>query len=455
MSFNINAKVVLSGPERLDKIRNSIKKKLGNLNVPLTIDVGKGTQSALSNLNSQTQALQKSMAALQAATKNVNKTYNRYNSSSKSASNSNKNLAQATNAVSNSFDRTAKSAKQAGNQVEKFGKDAALAIRRFSAFTLATGAVFGFVQAVRTGVSESISFERELSRITQVTGKTGNSIKRLGSEIQGLAASFGVSKKEIAEVAVILAQTGRGLDDIQKSLAPLVKTKLGPTFKDLKSTTEGLVAAQAQFGIQSKDTGKILDSLNAIAKRFAVESDDLVSVIRRAGGVFAEANKNAKLFAQGSGVAADAVSDQIQSFNELLGIFTSVRSQTRETADTISTGLRTIFSRLQRPTTIKFLEQYGVQLKVTEQDVKDFQNTTAGGLISQGQLKQLQDSVGDFVGVSEAIRRIGVAAKGLNNLELSKLVEELGGIRQVGKIIPALRNVDKAIEATNILQYKL
>jgi predicted nucleic acid-binding Zn-ribbon protein len=424
MSFNINAKVVLSGPERLDKIRNSIKKKLGNLNVPLTIDVGKGTQSALSNLNSQTQALQKSMAALQAATKNVNKTYNRYNSSSKSASNSNKNLAQATNAVSNSFDRTAKSAKQAGNQVEKFGKDAALAIRRFSAFTLATGAVFGFVQAVRTGVSESISFERELSRITQVTGKTGNSIKRLGSEIQGLAASFGVSKKEIAEVAVILAQTGRGLDDIQKSLAPLVKTKLGPTFKDLKSTTEGLVAAQAQFGIQSKDTGKILDSLNAIAKRFAVESDDLVSVIRRAGGVFAEANKNAKLFAQGSGVAADAVSDQIQSFNELLGIFTSVRSQTRETADTISTGLRTIFSRLQRPTTIKFLEQYGVQLKVTEQDVKDFQNTTAGGLISQGQLKQLQDSVGDFVGVSEAIRRIGVAAKGLNNLELSKLVEE-------------------------------
>ena len=35
------------------------------------------------------------------------------------------------------------------NEIQAFGKDAALAIRRFAAFTVATGIVFGFVRAIQ------------------------------------------------------------------------------------------------------------------------------------------------------------------------------------------------------------------------------------------------------------------------------------------------------------------
>ena len=74
---------------------------------------------------------------------------------------------------------------------------------------------------------------------------------------------------------------------------------------------------------------------------FAVEASDIVVAIRRAGGSF------------------KAAGGQVE---ELIALFTSVRGTTRETAETIATGFRTIFTRLQRPTTIKFLRQFGVEL---------------------------------------------------------------------------------------------
>ena len=48
----------------------------------------------------------------------------------------------------------------------------------------------------------------------------------------------------------------------------------------------GAIAAMSQFGLKAKDLDSVLGSLNAVASKFAVESEDLISVIRRTGGVF-------------------------------------------------------------------------------------------------------------------------------------------------------------------------
>ena len=99
---------------------------------------------------------------------------------------------------------------------------------------------------------------------------------------------------------------------------------------------------------KAKDSEKVLGSLNAVSKKFAVESGDLISAIRRAGGVFAATSFQMKA--------------PIDSLNELISVFTAVRSTTRESADSIATGLRTIFTRIQRPRTIEFLKQFGIEL---------------------------------------------------------------------------------------------
>ena len=161
-----------------------------------------------------------------------------------------------------------------------------------------------------------------------------------------------------------------------------------------------------QFGKGAAALESQLGSLNAVAGKFAVESGDLIATIRRTGGVFKAAGGD---------------------LNELIALFTSVRSTTRESAESIATGLRTILTRIQRPKTIEYLRQYGVELETLE---------------------------GKFVGPFEAVRRLSEATRGLEEGDLTfvKIAEEIAGFRQIGKVIPLLRQFRVAQEALQVAQ---
>lgn len=413
MAFNINAQVVLSGPQNIRAVRRSIQNQLGGINSTVNVQLDRAAKTNLSNLNRQLTSTNNILRQVNTNATQANAAIQSLSRTTKQAASSAKSLQGATKSVGSSFGNIAQGASQAGSALEGFGKDAALAIRRFTAFTVATGAIFGFVNAIKQGVSESIKFERELARVTQVTGATATELKGLESTIDGLAASLGLNANELAKTSVTLAQTGQTIDQVKKSLDAIAKASLAPTFGDIKDTTEGVIAALNQFGIGADKTLDVLGSLNAVSKRFAVESEDLISVIRRAGGVFA--------------TAAGQLEAPQESLSELIGIFTAVRSTTRESADTIATGLRTIFSRIQRRGTIDFLKQFNIELT---------------------------DAEGRFVGFFDAFRRISdglseIQAKG-DSITIGRIVEELGGIRQIGKILPAIQQFSRAEEARRV-----
>ena len=276
-----------------------------------------------------------------------------------------------------------------------------MAIRRFAAFTVATGVVFGFVRAVSTATKAALDYEREITKVIQVTGAGAVSISKLKGTINELSVSLGVDANELAGLARTFAQTGQTIEQVRHSIRAVARSSLAPTFGAMKDTAEGLIAAMAQFNIAASKQEEVLSGLNAVSKRFAVEADDMISVIRRAGGVFSQ--------------AAGPMRDPVDSLNELIGIFTAVRSTSRESADTISVGLRTIFTRIQRRGTIDFLKQFNIELV---------------------------NSKGNFIGLFPAFQQL---SKGLDDiirkgdaLTLSAITEELGGVRQVGKLIPAI-----------------
>ena len=110
------------------------------------------------------------------------------------------------------------------------------------------------------------------------------------------------------------------------------------------------------------------------------------------------------------------------SLNELIALFTSVRSTTRETAETIATGFRTIFTRVQRSETIDQLKQLGIELTDVE---------------------------GKFIGPLKAIEALSVGLAGLDprDVRFNEIVEQLGGFRQIGKVIPLLKQFATAQNA--------
>lgn len=306
-----------------------------------------------------------------------------------------------------------KAAKTASVATNSLGNSIATAAKRFSAITLATGTLVGFTRAVKNAVSDAIEFEREVVKIAQATGSTVQQLKGLTREITSVATNFGVSSKELILAARNLTQAGFAADKVTGALKVLAQTELAATFDSIADTTEGAIALLNQFGKTAQKTGnevafleKSFSAINQVSKEFAVESSDLVTAIRTTGSAFESAGG---------------------SLNELLALFTSVRSTTRESAESIATGFRTIFTRTQRLDTINNLRSLGVEL---------------------------QDVEGKFVGPMEAVKRLSAALNTIDprDFRFNLIVEELGGFRQVSKVIPLIQQFAVTQKALNVAQ---
>lgn len=320
-----------------------------------------------------------------------------------------KDLAQAQSHIQ----KISSSSRQASKDVGVLGNSMEQAFKRFTVITAVTGTLIAFTRAIKNSISEAITFEREVVKIAQATGQTVSQLKGLTREIDSVSTTFGVASEELILAARSLTQAGFAADKVAGSLKVLAQTELAATFDSIQDTTEGAIALLNQFGRQAQRTGsevKFLEqsfsAINQVSKEFAVESSDLVTAIRTTGAAFESAGGD---------------------LNELLALFTSVRSTTRESAESIATGFRTIFTRVQRVDTINALRSLGIEL---------------------------QDVEGKFIGPMEAVKRLSVALNTIDprDFRFNLVVEELGGFRQVSKVIPLIQQFAVAQKALNVAQ---
>ena len=261
------------------------------------------------------------------------------------------------------------------------------------------GAMAKIGMVVASATHDAIRFDQELAKLAQTVGVSNRDIREHSDAIRTMSVSYGLSAPKIAETVRVLAQAGYSLNQAKAAADELAKTTLLASFESISNTTEGLIAINKQFTETVGQSARVLSLLNVVAKKYAVESDDLVDAAKRAGGVFA---------ATGG------------SLEELVTIYTTVRDTTRESSETISTGLRTIFSRLQRPKTIDYLRQFGIELT---------------------------DLKGNFIGNYQAILEIQKGIERANispgSLQFSEIVEQLGGVLQQSRVIPLLTQAAK------------
>jgi len=303
--------------------------------------------------------------------------------------------------TANQTSNVAKQANQAAGAMNKFGKQLKGAVFYALRTQLAYAAIRIMTRGISDATSAALQFERQMIKVSQVTGKSVKQLQGLQRSISDISTGLGVSSSSLVDVTRILAQTGLSANDTRIAMEALAKTTLAPTFDDIKNTAETAVAVMRQFKIEASGLDRVLGQINAVAGQFAVEASDIGTAIKRAGGAFRAAGG---------------------SVEELIALFTSVRSTTRETAETIATGFRTIFTRLQRPTTIKFLRQFGVELQGLD---------------------------GKFVGSYDAVRRLNAALASLDprDIRYSMIIEQLGGFRQVSKVIPMIQQFSEAEKA--------
>lgn len=418
--FNLTAQLNLQGPTNVASIVKNIKQQIGNINANVNVNVSNNTTgnitkltSSLTNLNSvlnntSTNA-NNAAQAIRALGQAIGQANNPLNNLQQNLQN---NATAAAQLVTN-LTTLRRNTQQCGNQFEEFGRQSAIAVRRFAAMATVTSIIYKFGNSLDAASKEFIEFNKELVRVAQVTDTGLSGLDGLVKEITGLSVNLGVASNDLIKVSSTLAQAGLSARDTEKALKALALSALAPSFDSLNDTVEGSIALMRQFNIGAGDLEGALGSVNAVAAKFAVEAGDIITAIQRTGGVFATASKG--------------VSEGKDALNEFIAVFTSIRATTRESAETISTGLRTIFTRLQRKDTIDALKQFGVVLT---------------------------DLEGKFVGPYEASRRLseGLSKLDPRDLKFSQIVEELGGFRQIGKVIPLIQQFATAQEALKVAQ---
>jgi TP901 family phage tail tape measure protein len=276
----------------------------------------------------------------------------------------------------------------------------------FAAYTVASQGILKLTGAISQATREAIKFEQELIKIAQVTGDSNKRTNIYAKSLANISKQYNVNLSKVAQLTRTLTQTGLSFREAAKGAQILARTDLLATFESLTSTTEGLIAVMQTFEVSVGRAGKVLESINSVSKQFAVESTDIVEAIRRTGGAFSTAG------------------GQIE---ELIALFTAVRSTSRESAETIATGFRTIFGRLQRPKTIEYFKQLGIELQNAE-----------GNFV--GPFQAIQN-------ISEGLQKLGISA---GSVKFAEIVEQIGGIRQISRVVPLLEQFNKSQRALNI-----
>lgn len=429
MAFDITAELQVAGPKNLNKVVSDIKSRFqsfaidlkfsaGNLNKVyadiqrklsnIKVNVGIKSNVNLGNATKGVDTLNKYLIQLEANAGRANTALGALSTTAKNFASISNNVSQSTNSVTNSVQKVSKATATAADEMTHFGEQAGIALRRFGAFTIATGTVFGFIFALERAIATAVKFDKEIVRLQQVTGFTRAGLKDITDEIDRLSTGFGVSSTELINVASTLKQAGLSAVATKNALDALAKSSLAPSFDSMNETVEGSIAIMRQFGISAAGLKEALGSVNTVAAEFAVESRDIITAVQIAGGAFAASSKGIKTGQE--------------SLEEFIALFTSVRQTTRESAESIATGLRTISTRLQRGSTINILKGMNIEL---------------------------QNSEGLFIGVFDAVKRLSIGLKGLDTRDplFAKIGEELGGFRQISKVIPLIQQQKVAEEA--------
>ena len=418
--FNLTAELNLRGPANIGTIVADIRRQLGTVTADVTVRVDPASSRNVAALNqslNQLNATLRNTAAYAGASTTSIQNFTRAVQAAVTAStnlpNNMTNAATATNNLAQNCNQASRATNQITSEFQEFGRQAALAVRRFAALATVTSVIYGVSNAISSASKEFLDFNRELVRVSQVTDTSVKFLDGLVNRISSLSIGLGVSSKELITVSSTLAQAGLTAKQTEQALNALALSALAPSFDSMNETVEGSIALMRQFGISAGDLEKALGSVNAVAAKFAVEASDIITAIQRTGGVFATSSKG--------------VAEGTEALNQFIAVFTSVRATTRESAETIATGLRTIFTRIQRSDTIDALKAYGVSLT---------------------------DLTGKFVGPFEAVKRLseGLSQLDPRDLKFSRIVEELGGFRQIGKVIPLIQQLSVTQQAYAVAQ---
>ena len=165
--FQLTAELNLRGPSNIRQVVGGIRKQLQGINTNLNININKKNIQGMQQANTRLAAINKTLQTTVKNASNATAAFNKLSASMRSVGNVkiSPNIASGMTNTTKAVTTTTKAVQQATNEFQEFGKLGGLAIKRFAAFSVVTGAIYAVNNAISSGVKSFLEYAfKHLSR---------------------------------------------------------------------------------------------------------------------------------------------------------------------------------------------------------------------------------------------------------------------------------------------------
>ena len=277
---------------------------------------------------------------------------------------------------------------------DEFTKSLEASNARVIAFGASAAIIGGVTRGFTELVVQAVKVEKILTDINVVLGTSAANLEKFGKGLFNVARNTSQALDTAAEAALEFSRQGLTMEEtLRRTNDALILTRL--TGIDAASAVSGLTAAVNGFADAGLSTTSIINKLAAVDVKFAVSAEDLINALARAGAV-----------AQDAGV----------NFDQLVGAVTAAQQITARGGAVIGNSFKTIFTRIQRSSTLDRLEELGVA-------VRDIRGNTLPALTVLENLSVSYD-------------KLGASTK-------AAVAEQVGGVFQINVLKAALKDLRK------------
>jgi TP901 family phage tail tape measure protein len=233
-------------------------------------------------------------------------------------------------------------------QATEFQKSLEASNARVLAFGASVVVINKLSEAFGSLIRNTIKVEATFAKIGIILGGTNKQLQDFGNGIFDVARKTATSFDDVAEGALELARQGLGVEESLSRVETALKL-VRVAGVDSQQAVSGLTAAIKGFQGAGETVASIADKLAEVDTKFAVSTEDLINGLERASAS-----------ARVAGV----------SFDELLGLVTTVQERTQRGGAVIGNAFKTIFARLGRTDTLASLESLGISVQDAEGNVR-------------------------------------------------------------------------------------
>ena len=279
-------------------------------------------------------------------------------------------------------------------KADEFTKSLEASNARVIAFGASAAIIGGVAKGFEQLVVQAVKFEKLLTDINVVLGTSSSNLAKFGDNLFKVARNTSQSLDVAAEAALEFSRQGLTMEEtLRRTNDALILTRL--TGIQAADAVSGLTAAVNGFADAGLTTTSIINKLAAVDVKFAVSADDLINALARAGAV-----------AQDAGV----------NFDQLVGAVTSAQQITARGGAVIGNSFKTIFTRIQRSSTLDRLQELGIA-------VRDIRGYTLPALTVLTNLSKTYDTLGSSTKAAVA--------------------EQVGGVFQINVLKAALKDLNR------------